>query len=99
MSKWTPISPWRPLAGKGQNITLGSSTQSTAFADNVQAVQISATGNCHIAVGSNPTATQTDMLVKATDPPIVVRIYPGEIIAVVQDGSSTGTCNLVEVTH
>lgn len=102
---WLPISPWRPLAGKGQSISISNaSLSSTAFGDNVQAVQISATGNCHVAVapyvvGVSPAATATDTLVKATDPPLVVRVAPGEAIAVIQDGASTGTLNIVEVTH
>lgn len=98
---WMPVSPWRPLAGKGQNITIGASaTNSTAFAENVQAVQISAIGgNCHVAIGPNPTAIATDMLVKSSDPPLVVRIAPGEKVSVIQDQSSTGTLNVIEVTH
>ncbi|MGN6654923.1 MAG: hypothetical protein ACTHJ9_06255 [Rhodanobacter sp.] len=102
---WTTISPWRPLAGKGQSISItNASLSSNAFGDNVQAVQISATGNCHVAIapfvtGTAPTATATDMLVKASDPPLVIRVAPGEAIAVIQDGASTGTLNVVEMTH
>jgi hypothetical protein len=98
---WLPVSPWRPLAGKGQNLTIGAaSVASTAFGDSVQAVQISAIGgNCHVAVSTAPTAVTTDMLVKATDPPLIVRIAPGEEIACIQDGSSTGTLNIIEITH
>jgi hypothetical protein len=98
---WMPISPWRPLAGKGQNLAIGaSSVASTAFGDNVQAVQISAIGgNCHVAVGRSPTAASTDMLVKATDPPLVIRVEPGEEIACIQDASSTGTLNVIEISH
>jgi hypothetical protein len=101
MSKWTPISPWRPLAGKGQNLTLGSvAVNSTAFGDNVQAVQISAIGgNCHVAIGMNPTAVATDMLVKASDPPLLIRVATGEELSVIQDQSSTGILNVIEVTH
>ncbi|MBR8343072.1 hypothetical protein KDX40_04880 [Burkholderia ambifaria] len=106
MAGWTPISPWRPLAGKGQGITIGAaSLSSTPFGDNVQAVQISAIGgNCHVAVapyvvGTSPIATATDMLVKASDPPLVIRVAPGEAIAVIQDGTSTGTLYIAEVTH
>lgn len=96
---WYPIAPWRPLAGKGQNLTTGaSSVASTAFGDNVQAVQISATANCHVAVGQSPTATATDMLIKASDPPLVIRVAPGEQIAVIQDTAS-GTLNIIEMTH
>lgn len=97
---WTPLSPWRAIDGTGQNLTIGaSSTQSTAFNIYTQAIQISATGNCHIRVGQNPTAVATDMLIKASDPPYIVRVENGAKIAVIQDGASTGTLNVIEVTH
>lgn len=98
---WMTISPWRPIAASGQNITVGvSSTQATnAIGDNAQAIQISTTGNCRVAIGGNPTAGTADMLVKASDPPLVVRVTPGEKVAVIQDGASTGTLNIVEMTH
>lgn len=103
MSKWMPISPWRPIAGAGQNLTIGAaSVQSTAFdpnSDGYQAVYVSATGNCHIAIGDAPTATATDLLVKSSDPPLLVRIAKGEKIAVIQDGAATGTLNIVPATH
>jgi len=100
---WTVIDVVRPIAGTGQNITIGAaSVQSTALgvASNAQVVLISAVGgNCHIALGTNPTATSKDMLIKASDPPIGIRIAPGELIAVIQDGASTGTLNISEATH
>lgn len=101
MAAWVPISPWRPIAGSGQNIVIGaSSVQATnAVGDNAQAIQISSTGNCHVAIGTNPTATSSDMLVKASDPPLVIRVTPGEKIAAIQDGASTGNLNIVEMTH
>lgn len=102
--KWLLIGPWRPMAGTGQNVTIGaSSVQSSAFDPNnegSQAVQISAVGgNCHVSLGMNPTATAKDMLVKSSDPPLMIRIAPGEMLAVIQDGSSTGTLNIIEMTH
>jgi hypothetical protein len=98
---WTTISPWRPVAGTGQNIAIGAtSTASTnAVGPNTQAVFVSATGNCHLRIAPNPTAVATDMLIKATDPPIVLKVAPGDKIAVIQDGSSTGNCNMIEATH
>ncbi|KVP90711.1 hypothetical protein WJ95_09395 [Burkholderia ubonensis] len=99
---WTTVAPWRPIAGSGQNITIGaSSTQATnPVGDNAQAVQLSAIGgNCHVAISKNPTAGAADMLIKASDPPLVVRVEPGEKIAAIQDGASTGTLNVIEVTH
>jgi hypothetical protein len=97
---WICVSPFRPIAKTGQNLTLGSaSVASTAVGANTFAVQLSATGNCHVALGTAPVALGTDMLVKATDDPLVVKIAPGEKIAVIQDGASTGTLNIVELTH
>lgn len=99
---WTPTSPWRQATGiAGQNLTIGASSQkTTTFGPTIQAVQLSAIGgNCHVALGANPTAAATDMLVKASDPPVVVRIDPSELIACIQDGSSTGTLNVVPMTR
>jgi hypothetical protein len=100
MANWVPLSPSRPQVGiAGQNLTLGaSSVQSAAFNAQTYMVRLSATGNCHVAIGTNPTATATDMLVKATDGPWLVKVAPGEKIAVIQDGASTGTLNLSEQT-
>lgn len=99
---WMPVSPWRPVAGTGQNVTIGaSSTQATtAFSANCRAIIISGVGgNCHVAIGMNPTALATDMLISANDPPFVMAVNPGEKIAVIQDGTSTGTLNVIEATH
>jgi hypothetical protein len=60
---------------------------------------VSTTGNCHLRLGNAPVAVATDMLIKASDPPIMLKVAPGEKIAVIQDGASTGTCNIIEVTH
>jgi hypothetical protein len=100
MSNWVPISPIRPQVGiAGQNITIGaSSVQSAAVNAQTYMVRLSATGNCHVAIGTNPTAAATDMLLKATDPAWLVKVAPGEKIAVIQDGASTGTLNISEQT-
>lgn len=97
---WTIISPARPIAGTGQNLTLGAaSVQSGAVGAHTYMVQLSATGNCHVEIGAAPTALATSMLIKASDPPLLVKVAPGEKIAVIQDGASTGTLNVVEMTH
>lgn len=98
---WTPLSPWRPIVGTGQNLAIGAaSVASTAFNVYTQAIQISAIGgNCHVQVGQSPVAVGTDMLVKATDPPYILRVENGAKIAVIQDASSTGFLNVIEVTH
>ena len=95
---WTPLSPWRPIAGTGQNLTFGAAAvSSAAFDNNTQAVQISCiTANCHVRVGAG--ATATDMLVKPTDPPYILRVGKGDIVSVIQD-TATGTLNVIEMTH
>jgi len=91
---------WRPIPGTGQNVAIGAaSVQSAAIGSQTFAVRLTALGNCHIAVGQNPTATATDLLLKATDPSIVLRIGPGEKIAVIQEGAATGNLNIIELTH
>jgi hypothetical protein len=99
---WTPTSPWRQAPGiAGQNLSIGNSSQSTTtFGPTIQAVQLSAVGgNCHVAIAKNPTATSTDMLVKSTDPPLVIRIDPAEVVACIQNGTDTGTLNVVPMTR
>ena len=91
---------FRPVPGTGQTLAIGAaSVPSTAIPANVFYVRLSATGNCHVQVGTAPTAVSTDALVKATDPPAVVRVQPGEKIAVIQDGTATGNLDLIGVTH
>lgn len=105
---WAKNSPIRQITNTvggaalaGQNITIGAaSVASAAFQANTQMIQISAVGgNCHVTVATAPTALATDMLIKATDVPLLIRVAGGEKIAVIQDGASTGTLNIVEVTH
>lgn len=91
---------FRPVAGTGQTLAIGAaSVSSTAIPAGTFYVRLSATGNCHVQVGTAPTAVSTDMLVKATDPPVFVRVQPGEKIAVIQDAASTGNLNIIGVTH
>jgi hypothetical protein len=98
---WLPTSPWRPIAGTGQNVTIGAaSVQSTAFSDNCRAIIISGIGGaCHVALGMNPTATGADMLISQNDPPFVMAVNPGEKLAVIRDGTAAGTLNIIEATH
>ena len=97
---WTVVSPPRPIAGSGQNLAIGAaSVASAAFGAGVQMIMVSAMGNCHIALGNAPVATATDLLVKATDPPLLLTIAAGQKLAVIQDGAATGNLNIVQATH
>lgn len=99
MANWVPVSPTRPQVGiAGQNISFtGTSAASAAFGSQTYMVRVSATANCHVSVGMAPVAVTTDMLVKATDPPCLIKVSPGEKIAVIQD-SAAGTLNISEQT-
>lgn len=95
---YNPI--WRPIPGTGQNLSIGaSSVASTAVGSQTYAVRLSATGNCYVAIGQSPTASSAGMLIKSTDIPLDVGVSPSDKVAVIQVGSSTGTLNLVELTH
>jgi hypothetical protein len=100
MAHWVPISPVRPIAGTGQNITVGAASAASAnpFGSATFAVYVSSTTNCHIRIGQTPVAVATDMLVKASDPPLLLKVAPGEKIAAIQD-TAGGTLNVIEVTH
>lgn len=90
---------WRPINGTGQSLTIGAtSVTSAAFGTQTYAIRLSATGNCHVAF-NGATAVSTDLLVKSTDYPETYRVTPGEKVSVIQDGASTGTLNVIEMTH
>lgn len=92
---------WRPIAGTGQNLTIGAaSVPSAAFGLQTYAVRVTAKGDCHLAFGTGtPVAVATDLMLKATDPGATFRVSPGDKLAVIQDAASTGTLNIVELTH
>lgn len=92
-------SAYRYVAGTGQTLAIGaSSVASAAFGANTQFIRITASGNCHVVTGTAPTATANDMLLKSTDPSQVIKVNGGDKIAVIQDGASTGSLNVVEVS-
>lgn len=95
-----PLAHLRPIPSTGQTLALGAaSVASSAFTNTTQFIQVSSLGNCHIEIGMTPVATANSLLVKATDDPLVVRVGPGEKLAVIQDGASTGNLNVVEMTY
>jgi hypothetical protein len=88
------------LAGTGQNVTIGAaSVQSTAIGAQTHAIRIVATGACHIETGPNPTATASSALIPANQRGEVFKVSPGDKVAVIQDGASTGTLNIVELSR
>ncbi len=103
MSRWLPIAPWRPIPGQGQSQALTSAANvklTNAIPNGCHAVQLSAVGgNCMVAVGNNVAATAaSDVLVKATDGPLVLACEPGDTIQAW--GLAAGvTLYAVPVTH
>jgi len=67
--------------GANSVVAFNASTQSAAF--DAQIVRIQATENCHIVVGSNPTATTSDTPLWK-DNPEYIHIEPGDKIAVIK---------------
>lgn len=99
---WTVIAPWRAIEGSGQALTVpnGSTVTSTAVGSQTYAVLLSViTGNClvRISKAGNAATTTTDVLVKTTDPPIVLSIRPGEKVSAY--GLAAGTLYMCEMTH
>lgn len=102
---WTP--PWRPIAGSGQSLALTAASTNYEFANAVSpqtyAVMISLAPAATAAYalvrtdGSAATAT-TDVMIKTTDPPLVLTIAPNTKVNVWTSAAS-GTAFLVELTH
>lgn len=97
---WQSMSIGRPVAGTGQTLAVGATAAtSTAFGSQTYAIHVSSLANCHIRVGSTPTAVATDLLLKASDPPLIIHVAPNEKLSVIQDGTSTGNLTLIELTN
>lgn len=57
-----------------------------------------ATGNCHFVVGTAPTATASNAYMAANQRPEYIKVEPGQKLAVIQDGTSTGTVYVTELS-
>lgn len=98
-----PAVPFR--LGPAQVVAIGAaSAKSTAFSSETYAIRVVADGKCHIRVGTDSVpgplaAVATDALVSANSQPEYIRVAPGEKLAVIQDGASTGNVSITELTH
>ncbi len=86
--------------GAAQLVAVGAaSAASTAFGSQTRQIRVSTTGACHFRVGQ-PSATTA----VATDPLLPVNwveyvtVTPGQVIAVIQEGASTGNLSIAEVS-
>jgi hypothetical protein len=81
--------------GSSQRLAVGSSSvQSTSMGETTGLVRLSASTDCYIAFGTNPTATNASLYLPAGMVEYI-GINPGEKIAVLQV-SAAGFLNIVE---
>lgn len=99
---WMPISPWKVKDGSGQSVayTLSGTATSAAVGAETYAVYLSCiTGNCMVRINSPGTAATAskDVLLKTTDPPLILGCGPGDKVNVF--GIAAGTLYIAELTH
>jgi|SRR5579859_3622370 len=105
---WTPIAPFKVIAGTGRSVAVASSANTTdtvAMGAQTRACVLSLTpaATAYAAMvtiqpsGVAATATK-DICLKSTDPPLVVGCSPGDKIAV-WGLAATGTLFVTELTH
>jgi hypothetical protein len=83
--------------GSTQSVAVsGTSAQSTAISANAGYVRFVATTLCHIRIGSNPTATPSNMPLVPYIPEYFV-VPSGSKVAVIQNAAA-GTLYITEVT-
>ena len=107
MSGWTPISPWKVIQGSGQSLGVNSGSSTTftnAVGTSTYAIAISlaptasATGALvRIAKAGTAATASTDILIKTTDPPLVLGVSPGDKVSCY--GLAACTAYLTELTH
>ena len=80
-----------PSLGTTQVFTVTtSSVQSTAFGASTTMIRIScSSGHCHFAIGTNPTASITTSPMMPNNFSEIIRVNPGDKIAVIKDAAVT----------
>jgi hypothetical protein len=76
-----------------------SSVQSTAFGANTTMIRIACSlGHCHFAIGANPTASLTTSAMMPNNRSEIIRVSPGQKIAVIKDsGVTSSTFSVTEL--
>jgi len=73
-------------------IVTTSSVQSTAFGASTTMIRVScSSGHCHFQVGTNPTASITTSPMMPNNFTEIIRVTPGQKIAVIKDASVTAS--------
>ena len=80
-----------PSLGTTQVFTVTtSSVQSTAFGASTTMVRLScSSGHCHFQIGANPTASVTTSPMMPNNFSEIIRVSPGQKIAVIKDATVT----------
>ena len=78
-----------PSLGTAQIFTVSnSSVQSTAFGASTTMVRLSCSlGHCHFQIGANPTASLTTSPMMPNNFSEIIRVSPGQKIAVIKDAT------------
>lgn len=78
-----------PSLGTAQIFTVtNSSVQSTAFGANTTMVRLSCSlGHCHFQIGTNPTASVTTSPMMPNNFSEIIKVSPGQKIAVIKDAT------------
>jgi methyl coenzyme M reductase subunit C len=76
-----------------QVFTVGNTTaQSTAFGGNTTLVRVSCSlGHCHVAFGTNPTASITTSMMIANNSTSIFRVNAGDKMAYIKDSAVTSS--------
>jgi hypothetical protein len=82
-----------PSLGTTQVFTVSnSSVQSTAFGASTTMVRVSCSlGHCHFQIGTNPTASITTSPMMPNNFSEIIRVSPGQKIAVIKDATVTAS--------
>ena len=82
-----------PSLGTTQVFTVtSSSVQSTAFGASTTMIRVSCSqGHCHFAIGTNPTASITTSPMMPNNFSEIIRVSPGQKIAVIKDAAVTSS--------
>ena len=82
-----------PSLGTAQVFTVtNSSVQSTAFGASTTMIRLSCSlGHCHFQIGSSPTASLTTSPMMPNNFSEIIRVSPGQKIAVIKDAAVTSS--------
>ena len=88
---------YRPITTQTVAVGTASAAITNPVGAQIRRVRLISTTACHVAIGSAPTATATDMYLAAGREEYF-SIHPGEKVAVIQDAAA-GTLYVTEMSR